>query len=273
VNAPSASQWTFWAATAISVPARASTALASETNGGTDDDAAFPSSRARSSRQNAGVSSGPLVHLPVAGDQHAHASGIAATPGAPCPPGARARPRRRSRPTRPRLEPELGQRPARVGAADDRVTHRARDGLATAFVPSAKRGHSKTAHRTVPEDRLRAGESLGEPLARPRPDVEAEPAVRQLVVRDDARLGIRLERLGGDDVVRQLDGEPSGLPSGAPPPSSRRSARCRPFRRGFAGRRACPRPWRPRRRGRTVARRRRAACPSSSSSRSSSSPA
>ena len=62
VNAPVSSQWTFWAATAISVPASASTAACSETYGGqtATSTPSSEASRSRSSRQNSCVSAGPL---------------------------------------------------------------------------------------------------------------------------------------------------------------------------------------------------------------------
>ena len=62
VNAPDSSQWTFWAATAISVPASASTAAPSETNGGqtATSTPSSEASRSRSSMQNSCVSAGPL---------------------------------------------------------------------------------------------------------------------------------------------------------------------------------------------------------------------
>ena len=105
--------------------------------------------RSRRPRQNAAVSARRLVHLPVAGDQHQappSAAGIAATPGSSLPSSSSsARAAAGRDPGDPVGEAELLQRPDRVGAADDRVRVGARaTAAATAFVPSAKRGHSKT---------------------------------------------------------------------------------------------------------------------------------
>ncbi|TML06129.1 MAG: hypothetical protein E6G36_00505 [Actinobacteria bacterium] len=60
VYAPSASQCTFCAATAISVPASSWTATASETNGGHTTRSTPVSSCSRRPRQNSAVSAGPL---------------------------------------------------------------------------------------------------------------------------------------------------------------------------------------------------------------------
>ena len=62
---------------------------------------------------------------------------------------------------------------------------------ATAFVPSAKRGHSKTP--IGPFQKTVAPRDVPRSRARLRADVEAEPAVRDVVVRRDPRLGIRVE--------------------------------------------------------------------------------
>ena len=62
VNAPLSAQWTFWAATAISVPASASTAACErdERRADGDVDPVELGKRSRSSRQNSCVSAGPL---------------------------------------------------------------------------------------------------------------------------------------------------------------------------------------------------------------------
>src|SRR4029450_13743507 len=66
-------------------------------------------------------------------------------------------------------------------------------------------GPLEDSHRAVPEDGPRFGNRARERLARLRADVEPEPAVRQLVVGHDLRLGV-LRALGRrDDVRRQLD--------------------------------------------------------------------
>src|SRR6185312_9331175 len=54
-------------------------------------------------------------------------------------------------------------------------------------------------------DRVGASKLLGEPIPRLRADVEAEPTVRQVVVRTDFRFGICVERGGGDNIGRQHD--------------------------------------------------------------------
>src|SRR4051812_36668317 len=60
VKAPSASQWTFCAATAISVPASCWTAAASDTYGGLTTTSTPARSRSLRARQNSAVSAGPL---------------------------------------------------------------------------------------------------------------------------------------------------------------------------------------------------------------------
>src|ERR671931_262115 len=142
VYAPASSQWTFCAATAISVPARSCTATARETYGGQTTTSTPPRSRSRRAVQNAADDGVGIC----GGDGFGHGLGAA----------------RESRPL-------------------------------------------EDAHRTVPEDRLRAGDLVGEACARLRTDVEAEPAVRDCVVRRHLRLGVRLEGRGGDDVARQDD--------------------------------------------------------------------
>ena len=66
---------------------------------------------------------------------------------------------------------------------------------ATANVPSAKRGHSKTPIGPFQKTVRAAGDPRGEVLARARPDVEAEPARRAASSNGTtSRLGVGVER-------------------------------------------------------------------------------
>ena len=97
------SQCTFWANDAISVPASAWTAAASETYGGQTTTSTSPRSASRSVAAERRRLRRALEHLPVAGDQHRRLTVLPGSPprrAAPCPRAARARRRRRSRSTR-----------------------------------------------------------------------------------------------------------------------------------------------------------------------------
>src|SRR5207244_11707979 len=56
-------------------------------------------------------------------------------------------------------------------------------------------------------DRARLRDLGGDRRRRVRADFEPQPAFRDLVIGDDFRVGIRLERGSRDDVARQLDRE------------------------------------------------------------------
>ena len=189
-----------------------------------------------------------LEHLPVAGDQHRHASGIAATPGSSLPSSS-------SSEAPPPVEiheirsarPSLVDRAHRVAAADDREAVAVGDRLARPRTcPRRSGGHSKTPigpfQKTVfaPRDRLR------ELLARLRADVEPEPALGHArrtgticVSASAANDGRR------DDVDRQQHRRTrTGSRRGPPRPSCRRSAPVGAASRGSGARRSCRRPWR-----------------------------
>src|SRR4029079_8160380 len=70
------------------------------------------------------------------------------------------------------VEGELGDRADGVAAADDRVPIDRGDRLGDRFRPSCERLPLEDAHRSVPEDRLRAADHLAEPRATVRADVE-----------------------------------------------------------------------------------------------------
>ena len=85
-----------------------------------------------------------LEHLPVGGDQHRSASRSRRRRAAPCLRAARARRPRRSTARRHGRHSPAPRRTGGVGAADDGEPSTRATASATAFVPSAKRGHSKT---------------------------------------------------------------------------------------------------------------------------------
>src|ERR671924_958124 len=92
-------------------------------------------------------------------------------------------------------EPGVMQRAHRIGATDDREPVDGGDGLGHRLRPLHEPRPFEDAHRAVPEHRLRRPDPLGEEAAGLRPDIEPEPAVRELVVRHNASLRVRLERL------------------------------------------------------------------------------
>ena len=83
--------------------------------------------------------------------------------------------------------------------------------IATAFVPSAKRGHSKTPIGPFQKIVFAVPRRLAKRSRRLRADVETEPAVGNGVVGNHLRLGLGVEVGGGDDVVRKLDVEIEGI--------------------------------------------------------------
>ena len=160
-------------------------------------------------------------------------------------------------------EAELVQRPHRVAAADDRERLRSRrPRRRPRSCPAAKRGHSKTPIGPFQKTVFAVGDRGGERLARLRPDVEAEPAVRQVVVRRRPRSRRPASNEAAATTSRgQLDrrtraGSRRGRSSAILPPTSTRVGTPAEVARA---RRACRRPSRRRRRARTAARPRRAA--------------
>ena len=147
VNAPSGSQCTFCAATAISVPARIWTATPSEVNGGqTATSTPSRSASARfSSTQNSAVSAWPLYIFQLP------AISTSSPPGLPRLPG-NSFPSRSSRAAPPPVEAQSTRSSspssvsARIESAPPTTVYPSASATAsaTAFVPSAKRGHSKT---------------------------------------------------------------------------------------------------------------------------------
>ena len=209
MKAPSTAQWTFCAATAMSVPARAWTAALSETNGGqtATSTPSSHSSRSRSERQNAAASS-PCTSSSC----RRSALRILLPPGspprraAPCPRAARARRRRRSRPSRSGRRGRASSS-ARTESPPPTTVYASASaiGLGDRLRALGEARPLEDAHRAVPEDRLRHRDPLREGLAGLGADVEAEPALGHRVGRHDLRLRVGLERGGGDDVARQLD--------------------------------------------------------------------
>ena len=192
MNAPSGSQWTFCAY----VVRPAATQSARRVYGG----------QTIASRPASACGSGPREHLPVARDDH---DGIAATPGSSFPSSSSrlAPPPVETHETRSASPSSLS---ARTESAPPTTRERVgvrRDRLGDGLRSLGEARPLEDAHRPVPEDRARARELLGEARARLGPDVEAEPAVGQIVVAADARLGVGGELRGADDVARQLDRE------------------------------------------------------------------
>ena len=101
---------------------------------------------------------------------------------------------------------------------------------ATANVPSANRGHSKTPIGPFQNTVFAPAITSLNSSPRSRADVESEPALGQFVVAHDPKRRLGGERLGGHDVARQQHIELEGS-GGAPtssailPPISTRSAR------------------------------------------------
>src|SRR3954453_18165115 len=208
VNAPSCSQWQFWANTPISVPASAWTASASDTYGGqTTTSTSSGRSSSRSTRQNSAVSTGPLniFQLPAISMARAYSST-----------GNRGDTRQLA--TLEQLErgPAAGRDPRDaigdagvmdgadgVSPAHDCVTATVGDRPRDGERPLGEARPLEDAHRPVPEHRLRTGDLLGERVARARADVEPEPPCRQLVERHDLGCRVGVEGVGGDNVGRQ----------------------------------------------------------------------
>ena len=156
MNAPSSPSGQFCAETPISVSASACTASASETYGGQTTTSTRRRDRpSRSARQNSPRLGRPLEHLPVAGDQHGQASGIAATPGSSLPSSSSS-----EAPPPVEIHEIRSATPAscdgahRVAAADDR------EAVAVGDRPRDREGALgearplEDAHRAVPEDGL-----------------------------------------------------------------------------------------------------------------------
>ena len=232
MNAPSGSQCTFCAATAISVPARSCTATPSEAKGG-QTAMSIPvnsSSRRLSSMQNSAVSAGPLYifQLPAISiyvlRYRSHSRQFFPFQELE---GSSAAGRG---PVDLVDEPQFGQRADRIGAADDGVrvalrpllqrTSCPRRSAATRRRPSGRsrtrssrrRSSSQTPHASPARCRARANrrEALrSEPPSTPRPRRTRPPRRRRSAARPERRAGSRRA------PVR---------------PSCRRSARGRPGR-------------------------------------------
>ena len=90
---------------------------------------------------------------------------------------------------------------------DDREAVDVRDGLRHRLRALGEPRPLEHAHRSVPEHGLGPPNARAEVLPCLRADVETEPPLGQLVVGDDLRLGIRVERGRGNHVPRQDDVE------------------------------------------------------------------
>src|SRR3954451_10862209 len=176
----------------MSVPARTWTATPSDVNGG-QTATSMPSksaSRRLSSTQNSAVSTTPLniFQLPAISTLFLRDDCYSRQffpfqelEGSPTPGRG---------PIDLVDEPHLGQCANRIGAADDRVRVGARDRFRDGLRPLGEARPLEDAHRAVPEHGLRAGDGSGEGAARLGSDVEAQPAVGQIVVAVPLRLGI-----------------------------------------------------------------------------------
>ena len=91
-----------------------------------------------------------------------------------------------------------------VPAADDGERIRVSDRLRDRLRPFGESGPLEDPHRPVPEDGACRANPLVEPLASVGTDVEAQPAVGQLVVGSHPALRVGLERGGRDDVAREV---------------------------------------------------------------------
>ena len=218
VNAPSGSQWTFCAY----VVRPAATQSARRVYGG----------QTIASRPASASGSGPRNIFQLPATITSSYDGIAATPGSSFPSSSSrlAPPPVETHETRSARPSSLSARTESAPPTTVNASAFAATASATAFVPVGEARPLEDAHRAVPEDRPRRRERLGEARARLRPDVEAEPAVGQLVVAADARLGVGGELRGADDVDRAARrGSRAGFPSRSSsaifPPISTVSAR------------------------------------------------
>ena len=206
-------------------------------------------------------------HLPVAGDDHAGDSPAGESRrrrAAPCPRAARgsAPPPVETQETRPRARARSTRARSRAPPTTESASRVRGDRLGDGPRPAREARPFEDAHRAVPEDRpARRRSRSREARARLRADVEAEPAVRQVVVAVDGRT--RPPRR----TPRPRRRRPAARPGNGSGFSARSCSAILPpieHRVGAAAevpaaRRACPRPSRRRRRARTAARRRRAA--------------
>src|SRR5262249_12567917 len=208
VYAPSSAQCTFCANTVRPL----STAGASDVNGGqmTTSTPSGGSKEAQKARVSACVLN--IFQLPaisivpiLCGRNRRHARQLLALEQLEGGAAARRDPRDAA------CEAELVQRTHRVTTAHHRVCLRERNRFGHRLRALREAGPLENAHRAVPEDRPGAVQEGGDAPPRLRPDAEAEPALRDGVVRDDLRFGVGFEGRGGDHVRRQLDLELEGV--------------------------------------------------------------
>src|SRR5262245_18354282 len=195
VKAPSRSQWTFWAATPISVPARSCTAADSETYGGQTTTSTPSKLRSLSSRQNSTVSPGPLniFQLPAMSTRRILRAVVPRGDGRdtrellPLQELERGATPDRD-PGDPVGQSRLRHRADRVAAADDRIGPRVRDRLCHRSRALGEPGPLEDAHPAVPEDRPRDGDPFRQRRPRLRADVEPEPPFGHALEPRDPRL-------------------------------------------------------------------------------------